>query len=99
MTRITGSHHVLGIEHLLGELWNGQGTVLLTATASERSKARHEEVKTWEGNHVDGKFAEISVELARESEAGGDTTHGGRDQMVQISVSGCGQLEGTEADI
>merc|ERR1719312_1099932 len=29
MSRVTGSHHVLGIKHLLGKLWYGEGSVLL----------------------------------------------------------------------
>ena len=56
-------------------------------------------MKTGEGNHVDGEFSEISVQLAGESEAGGDTRHGGGDEMVEISVCGGGQFEGSEADI
>jgi len=57
MARVAGCHHVLGIEHLLRELGHSQGTVLLTATRRQRSKARHEEVQTWEWNHVDGQLA------------------------------------------
>ena len=99
VTWVAGSHHVLGIEHLLGELGHGQGTVLLASTGGEGSEARHEEVETGEGHHVDSQLAEISVELAGEAQAGGDTRHGGRDQMVQVTIGGGGQLQGTEADV
>merc|ERR1712044_26875 len=44
VTWVTGSHHVLGIEHLLGEFWDGQGTVLLASAGCEGSKSGHEEV-------------------------------------------------------
>ena len=50
MSRITGGHHVLGVEHLLGELGDGEGSVLLGATGSKRSETGHKEVKSWEGN-------------------------------------------------
>ena len=50
MTRVRGSHHVLSIEHLLGELGNGDSAVLLAATGSQWREASHEEVKTGEGN-------------------------------------------------
>ena len=96
---IASGHHVLSVEHLLGEFWNCEGSVLLGTSAGEWGESWHEEVKSGEGNHVDGEFPEISVELSRESEAGGDTRHGGGDQMVEISVCGGGEFEGSEADI
>ena len=77
VTRIAGSHHVLGVEHLLGELRDGESSVLLATTRCKRSETRHEEVETGEGDHVDGQFTEISVELAGESETGSYTGHGG----------------------
>ena len=99
VTWVAGSHHVLGIEHLLRELRHGQGTILLASTGGEGSKARHEEVETGEGHHVDSQLAEISVQLAGEAQACGDTRHGGRDKMVQVTISRGGQLQGTEADV
>ena len=50
-------------------------------------------------NHVDGQLAEISVELTGESEASGDSGHGGGDEVVEISVGGGGEFEGAEADV
>eukprot|EP00126_Sphaerothecum_destruens_P000258 Sdes_comp10306_c0_seq1m1941 len=99
MTRITSSHHVLGIKHLLGEFRNSQCAVLLGSTASKRCKTRHKEMKTGEGNHVDGNFSQISIELTRESKTGGDTRHGSRNQMIQITIGGGGELQGSEANI
>ena len=96
---ITGSHHIFGIEHLLGELWYCQGSVLLTAPGGQGGKSRNEEVKTGEGNHVDGKFPKISVQLTREPEAGGDARHGERHQVIQVTISGCGKFQGTEANV
>ena len=66
MSWVAGSHHVLGIEHLLCQLRHCEGSVLLAATRCERGKSRHEEVKTREGDHVDGELAKVGVQLARE---------------------------------
>ena len=86
MPWVRGSHHVLGIEHLLGELWHSDGTVLLATTGSKRSEADHEEVETGERNQVDGHLAEIRVELTREPQASGDTRHNNGNEMVQVVV-------------
>ncbi|GMT14308.1 hypothetical protein PFISCL1PPCAC_5605 [Pristionchus fissidentatus] len=99
VTRVASSHHVLGVEHLLGQLSNGQGVVSLRALGRQGSESRHEEVKTREGNHVDGQLAEISIELTRESQAGRNSRHGHRHKMVEISIVGVGKFQGAETDL
>lgn len=99
VTWVTSSHHVLGVEHLLGQLGDGQGPVLLAASGCEGSEPWHEEVETGEGHHVDCQLSQVSVQLAGESEAGGHARHGGADEVVEVTVGGGGQLEGTEADV
>jgi hypothetical protein len=83
----------------LGELGDGEGSVLLRSTRSEGSKSDHEEVKTGEGDKVDSELSEIGIELTGESEAASNTGHNGRDEVIQISKGGGGELEGSEADI
>jgi hypothetical protein len=99
VTRIRSTHHVLGVEHLLSEFRDSEGTVLLRTTRSEGSETNHEEVETREGDQVDGEFAEVRVELTRETETTSDTRHGGRDEVVEVTISGGSEFEGTEADI
>jgi len=41
---IASGHHVFGIEHLLGQLWDGQGSVLLATPGGQWSETWHEEV-------------------------------------------------------
>ena len=99
MAGITGSHHVLGIKHLLSQFRNGERPVLLASTGSEWCESGHEEVEAGEGDHVDGQFSQISIELAWEAQTGSHSRHGQRDQMVQISISRIGQSESAEADV
>ena len=99
VTRIAGGHHILGVEHLLRELGNGQRSVLLATAGGEWSEAGHKEVETWERDHVDGQLPQISVQLPWEPETGRDARHCCRDQMVEVSVCGCGQFECAEADV
>ncbi|KAF1589593.1 UNVERIFIED_CONTAM: hypothetical protein FQV15_0001989, partial [Eudyptes pachyrhynchus] len=82
---VAGGHHVLGVEHLLGELGDGEGAVLLAAAGRQWGEARHEEVEAREGHHVDGQLAEVGVELAGKAEGGGDAAHGGRDEVVEVA--------------
>jgi molybdopterin synthase catalytic subunit len=46
VARVGGAHRVLGVEHLLGELGDGERAVLLGAVGGERREAAHEEVQT-----------------------------------------------------
>ena len=56
-------------------------------------------MESGERNEVDSELSEIRVELSGESEAAGNSRDGSGDEMVQISVCGGGELEGSEADI
>lgn len=85
MAGVRGTHHVLGVPHLLCELRDGEGTVELGAAGGQGCETDHEEVETWERDEVHGKFSEVGVELSREPEAACDSTHGCGDQMVQIT--------------
>merc|ERR1719491_18976 len=99
VARVSGAHHVLGVEHLLSQLRNGECAVLLGASGSEGGESGHEEVQTRKGDHVDGNLSQIAVELARESNAAGGCRNGSRDQVVEISISGGSKLQGAEANV
>ena len=99
MARIAGSHHVLGVKHLLRQFRYRQGPVLLASSGCQGNEPWHKEMETRERYHVDGQFTEISVQLTRESETRGDARHGDRDKMVQVPVCWCCQFQGSEADV
>ena len=99
MSGIRSAHHVLSIEHLLSKFGNSEGSVLLGSSGGKGSETNHEEMESGERNKVDGELSQIGVKLTRESEAASNTGHSGRDQMVQITVGGGGELKGSEANI
>mmetsp|Transcript_48099 Transcript_48099/g.79687 ORF Transcript_48099/g.79687 Transcript_48099/m.79687 type:complete len:225 (+) Transcript_48099:251-925(+) len=69
VARVGSGHHVLSVEHLLGELRHGERAVLLGAARGEGCEADHEEVETGEGDHVDSELTQVAVELARKAQA------------------------------
>ena len=87
------------IQSLLGQLWNCQRTILLRATRGQWCKASHEEVQTWERHQVHGNLAQVAIQLARETQAAGDTAHGSRHQMVQVTISWGSQLQSAETNV
>ena len=93
------SHHVLRIIHLLCQLGYSDSAELVRAAAGKGCEANHEEVKSGERNHVDGKFAQIGVELTRETETGRDARHDSRDEVVQVAIRWVCQLQGPHADV
>ena len=63
MPGVASGHHVLGVEHLLGELGHGERSVLLATTGCEGGKAGDEEVEPGEGHHVHRQLPQVSVQL------------------------------------
>jgi len=99
MSRVAGGHHVFSIKHLLCQFGDCKISVPLAIPGGEWGEPGHEEVESGEGHHVDCQFAEVSIELAWEAEAGGDAGHGGTDQVVEVTVGGRGKTQSVEADV
>merc|ERR1719440_801798 len=97
VTRIRGTHHVLGIEHLLRELRHRQRAVLLRAARRQRREAVHEEMQAWKRDHVRAKLAQIAVELARETDGARDARQARGHEMVEVAVCRGRQLQRSEA--
>lgn len=99
VAEVGSSHHVLGVEHLLGEFRHGDGTEGVSAGARQGSETDHEEVETGERNHVHSQLTQIRVELTGESQTGGDAGHDSGDEVVQVTVGRVRQLQGAHADV
>merc|ERR1719265_2473007 len=99
VARISGAHHILGIEHLLRQLRHREGAVLLGATGGQRSEAGHEEVETRERNKVHSNFAQVTIQLTREAQAASDAADGRAHEVVQVAVGWCGELQRAETDV
>merc|ERR1711939_600689 len=99
MARVSSAHHILGIKHLLGELWDRECPVLLRTTGSEGRKSDHEEVQAWEWNKIHCQLAQISIQLTRESEASCHAADSCRNEVIQVAIRWCGELQCPEANI
>jgi len=69
VARVGGAHHVLSVEHLLGEFRHSKCSLLLGSARCQGSESDHEEVQSGEWNEVDSHLPEVTVELTRESDA------------------------------
>merc|ERR1712151_537570 len=99
MTRVCCAHHIFSIEHLLGQLWHRKSTILLRTARRKWSEACHEEVEPREGYEINRDFAQIAIELPREAQTRGNTTHGCTHQMIQITIGGCRKFQCAKADV
>ena len=79
VARIGGAHHILGVPHLLRQLGHGERAVLLRTARGQRRETDHKEVQTRERHEVHREFAQVGVELTRETQAARDAGHDGGD--------------------
>jgi len=54
---VRGTHHVLSVEHLLSEFWDGESSILLRSSGGKRGESSHEEVESGEWDQVDSQFS------------------------------------------
>ena len=96
---VRSTHHVFGIEHLLGKFWYSKGSVYLGSSWGKWSETNHEEMKSWERNKVNSEFSEIGVKLTWETDWAGNTRHGNRYKMVKITIGWSCKFKSSETDI
>ena len=96
---VGGSHHVLAVEHLLGQLLDRETLILLGVLGEEGSETDQEKVETGEGDQVNSQLAKIRIKLTRETERASDTAHDLGDKTVQVTVGGGVQLQSFVADL
>lgn len=99
VARVAGSHHVLGIEHLLRQFGHRQHLEAGGLARDQRGVTDQEEVQARERDQVHSELAEVRVELAREAQAAGDAAHHRRDEVVEVAVARLGQFQGLEANL
>jgi hypothetical protein len=83
----------------LGEFRDSEGSVLLRTSGGQGGESDHEEMESGERNQVNSELSKIGVQLTGESQTAGNSGHSSGDQVVKITISGGGELEGSEADI
>lgn len=64
-----------------------------------KDKQSHLELSGDGLTHVDSQLPQIRVKLAREPQARCGTRHNDGNKVVEIAISGSGELEGPEADV
>lgn len=99
VSEIRGSHHILGVVHLLRQFRDSDGTKVTGTAACERSEADHEEVEARERNHVNGEFAKIRVQLTREAKTCRNTRHDSGNKVIKIAIRRVVEFQGSMADI
>ena len=86
-------------EHLLGQLRHGEGSILLRTARGQRGEACHEEVQPGEGHKVHRDLAQVAIQLPREAQTTSNSRHCCGDQVVQVAVGRCCQLQCAEANV
>ena len=49
--------------------------------------------------HINSEFSKICIELTRETETSGYARHCDRDKMIQVTIGGRRQLQGSETNV